>query len=130
MQIRDCVCTELFKALEESPKTYKWLKKHITNDETQLDALVQQIDEKGLLGMTADNKLFIEKNTNGYEKLYNEIHSLKEIIESSKLLVREKIALFVDSQNLYYSARMGYAAKVNYEKLLRLITGNRNLIKA
>ena len=38
--------------------------------------------------------------------------------------------MFVDSQNLYYSARMGYAAKVNYEKLLRLIIENRQLVKA
>ncbi|OGC42625.1 hypothetical protein A2Y85_08315 [candidate division WOR-3 bacterium RBG_13_43_14] len=43
---------------------------------------------------------------------------------------KEKIALFVDSQNLYYSAKMGYAAKVNYEKLLNLISGKRQLIKA
>jgi len=77
-----------------------------------------------------DIKLFLEKNYDGYDKLYNEIRSLRELIESSNLIKREKIALFVDSQNLYYSARMGYAAKVNYEKLLKLITGNRNLIKA
>lgn len=77
-----------------------------------------------------DIKLVFEENINSNKRLRDEIHSLREIIESSKLLEREKIALFVDSQNLYYSARMGYAAKVNYEKLLRLITGNRNLIKA
>ncbi len=77
-----------------------------------------------------DIKLVFEENINSNKRLHDEIRSLREIIESSKLLEREKIALFVDSQNLYYSARMGYAAKVNYEKLLRLITGNRNLIKA
>ena len=97
----------------------KLIKKNIAE---QLPQFLQKIEN--------DIKLFIEKNTNGYEKVYNEIHSLREIIESSKLLGKEKIALFVDSQNLYYSARMGYAAKVNYEKLLRLITGNRNLVKA
>ncbi|TET61643.1 MAG: NYN domain-containing protein, partial [Candidatus Stahlbacteria bacterium] len=77
-----------------------------------------------------DIKLYIEKNNNGYNKIYNEIHSLKELIESSTIFKKERIAIFVDSQNLYYSARMGYAAKVNYEKLLKLITENRNLIKA
>ena len=77
-----------------------------------------------------DIKLVFEENINSNKRLHDEIRSLREIIESSKLLEREKIALFVDSQNLYYSARMGYAAKVNYEKLLRLITGSRNLIKA
>lgn len=65
-----------------------------------------------------------------FRMIYNEIHSLKELIESSKIFEKEKIALFVDSQNLYYSARMGYAAKVNYEKLLNLITENRKLVKA
>lgn len=65
-----------------------------------------------------------------YKKLFDEIHSLKELIESSKLFKKEKLALFVDSQNLYYSARMGYAAKVNYEKLLNIITENRKLVKA
>jgi len=77
-----------------------------------------------------DIKLYIEKNNNGYNKIYNEIHSLKELIESSTIFKKERIAIFVDSQNLYYSARMGYAAKVNYEKLHKLITENRNLIKA
>jgi uncharacterized LabA/DUF88 family protein len=73
---------------------------------------------------------FLTETLNNHNKLYDEIHSLRQIIESSKLLEKERIALFVDSQNLYYSARMGYAAKVNYEKLLRLIAANRNLIKA
>ena len=77
-----------------------------------------------------DIKSAIQENSDGYKKLNDEIHSLKELIESSKLLEREKIAIFVDSQNLYYSARMGYAAKVNYEKLLKLITENRNLVRA
>ena len=62
--------------------------------------------------------------------IFDEIRSLKDLIETSKIFEKEKIALFVDSQNLYYSARMGYAAKVNYEKLLNLITENRKLVKA
>lgn len=77
-----------------------------------------------------DIKLYIEKNCDDHNKICNEIRSLKELIESSTLFKKERIALFVDSQNLYYSARMGYAAKVNYEKLLNLITENRKLIKA
>jgi len=72
---------------------------------------------------------FIKSNAS-FNKLSEEIRMLREVLESSKFVKKETIALFVDSQNLYYSARTGYAAKVNYEKLLRLITGNRNLIKA
>ncbi len=75
-------------------------------------------------------KSYIEKNNDGYNRIYNEIRALRELIESSTIFKKERIALFVDSQNLYYSARMGYAAKVNYEKLLRLITENRKLVKA
>lgn len=77
-----------------------------------------------------DIKLYIEKNNDGYNKIYNEIRSLRELIESSTTFKKERIALFVDAQNLYYSARMGFAAKVNYEKLLRLIVENRTLIRA
>jgi len=74
---------------------------------------------------------YFQNATNGdCKKIFDEIRSLKKLIESSSVFQKEKIALFVDSQNLYYSARMGYAAKVNYEKLLRLITENRQLVKA
>lgn len=95
------------------------IKKNITE---QLPRILQTIRD--------DIKSAIQENSDGYKKLNDEIHSLKELIASSKLLEREKIAIFVDSQNLYYSARMGYAAKVNYEKLLKLITENRNLVRA
>jgi uncharacterized LabA/DUF88 family protein len=77
-----------------------------------------------------DLKSYFIKNNAVLSTLSEEIRTLRELIESSKFIEKERIALFVDSQNLYYSARTGYAAKVNYEKLLRLITGTRNLIKA
>jgi uncharacterized LabA/DUF88 family protein len=75
-------------------------------------------------------KSYFIKNSAIQSTLAEEIRTLRELIESSKFVEKERIALFVDSQNLYYSARTGYAAKVDYEKLLRLITGTRNLIKA
>lgn len=102
--------------------------------ESNIDNLIKKnITEqmaKILETLKDDIKLYIEKNSEEYKKLCGEIQILRTLIESSKFLEREKIAIFVDSQNLYYSARMGYAAKVNYEKLLRLITANRNLVKA
>ncbi len=64
------------------------------------------------------------------ESVKQDIYEIKIMVEAIAEIQKEKIALFVDSQNLYYSAKMGYAAKVNYEKLLNLITGNRRLIKA
>jgi uncharacterized LabA/DUF88 family protein len=78
----------------------------------------------------ADLKNILEKNIGWYSKIYEEVRSLRILFENSNLLKKESIAVFVDSQNLYYSARMGYSAKVNYEKLLRLVTGDRRLVKA
>jgi uncharacterized LabA/DUF88 family protein len=83
-----------------------------------------------LQAINNDLKSYLVKNNEICTSLSHQIKSLTELIESSKFVKKETIALFVDSQNLYYSARTGYAAKVNYEKLLRLITGQRNLIKA
>lgn len=82
--------------------------------------------ENALQNIRKDMQQTNETNT----QLVNEIQALRKLIESSTIFKKERIALFVDSQNLYYSARMGYAAKVNYEKLLRLITEDRKLVKA
>ncbi len=83
-----------------------------------------------LQALKDDIKSHIDKSNDGYNKICDEIRSLKDLIETSTIFKKERLALFVDSQNLYYSARMGYAAKVNYEKLLKLITENRKLVKA
>lgn len=100
-----------------------------SNETFKSENIAQQL-QQFLQTIRDDIKLLLEKNYNGYNKLYEEIRSLRDLVESSSFIKKEKIALFVDSQNLYYSARMGYAAKVNYEKLLKLITGNRNCVKA
>lgn len=77
-----------------------------------------------------DIRVILDKNLESNNRIYEEVHNLKLSIENSNIMKRENIAIFVDSQNLYYSARMAYSSKVNYEKLLRLITNNRKLIKA
>ncbi len=109
----------------ESNETFKSEDQNIVIKERTIQELKRCIQE-----MKDDFKTYTEKNHNGYDKLSKEIRALRELIESSTIFKKERIALFVDSQNLYYSARMGYAAKVNYEKLLRLITENRKLVKA
>ncbi|RKX71771.1 NYN domain-containing protein [candidate division WOR-3 bacterium] len=43
---------------------------------------------------------------------------------------KERIAVFVDSQNLYYSVKAIYGGKVDYNKLLYKIRGDRILVKA
>lgn len=95
----------------------------------KINAIINQKIEP-LAQLLRDIKSVMEKNGNGYGKVLEEMRTLRELIESSNLIRREKIAMFVDSQNLYYSARTAFASKVNYEKLLRLVTGNRTLVKA
>ena len=106
--------TEDFEA-----KLYEKLQKNISE---QIAQHLQVINN--------DLKSYLVKNNEICTNLSQQIKSLTGLIESSKFVKKETIALFVDSQNLYYSARTGYAAKVNYEKLLRLITGKRKLIEA
>ena len=42
----------------------------------------------------------------------------------------QRIAIFIDVQNLYHSARNLYTARVNFREILKLATGQRNLIRA
>jgi len=42
----------------------------------------------------------------------------------------QRIAVLVDVQNLYYSAKNLYSAKINYKNLLQLVTHDRVLIRA
>jgi len=42
----------------------------------------------------------------------------------------QRVGVFVDIQNMYYSARNLYKAKVNFEKILRTAVSNRILIRA
>lgn len=83
-----------------------------------------------LFQIAEDIKSLIARDIEWNNKIYEEIHLLRTLLATSNLTKRENIALFVDSQNLYYSAKMSYGAKVNYEKLLRLIASDRNLVKA
>ena len=42
----------------------------------------------------------------------------------------QRVGVFVDVQNLYYSARNIYNARVNYSALLKETVGSRKLIRA
>jgi len=42
----------------------------------------------------------------------------------------QRVAMFVDVQNLYYSARNIYNARVNYSALLKEAVGSRKLVRA
>lgn len=49
------------------------------------------------------------------------------------MLIRHKeqrVAVFIDVQNLYYSARNLYRAKVNFGAILKLAVGERKLVRA
>jgi uncharacterized LabA/DUF88 family protein len=42
----------------------------------------------------------------------------------------QRVGVFVDVQNLYYSARNIYGARVNFNEILKAAVGNRRLIRA
>lgn len=42
----------------------------------------------------------------------------------------QRIAVFIDVQNMYYSARHLYRAKVNFKEILKLAVGGRALVRA
>lgn len=49
------------------------------------------------------------------------------------MLIRHKeqrVAVFIDVQNMYYSARNLYRAKVNFREILRTAVGGRRLVRA
>jgi len=43
---------------------------------------------------------------------------------------RPRVGLFVDTQNLYHSARENYGQNINFESLLKFATGDRELVHA
>jgi len=42
----------------------------------------------------------------------------------------QRVGVFIDVQNLYYSAKNLYKAKVNFNEILKIAVGNRKLIRA
>ncbi|WP_457623264.1 LabA-like NYN domain-containing protein [Persephonella sp.] len=46
------------------------------------------------------------------------------------LYKNQRVAIFLDIQNLYYSARDAYNRKVNFEKVLSLVLNDRILLRA
>ena len=44
--------------------------------------------------------------------------------------IGQRVAVFIDVQNLYYSARNIYGAKVNFREILKTAVSQRNLIRA
>lgn len=42
----------------------------------------------------------------------------------------QRVGIFLDVQNLYYSAKALHKSRVNFDEILRIATGNRNLVRA
>jgi len=42
----------------------------------------------------------------------------------------QRVGIFIDIQNLYHSAKNLYRARVNYRELIKIVLGNRKLIRA
>lgn len=99
-------------------KPHYYKKNDIKQSAINLEAILSTIKDR------------LDQQQSQIELLTGEIRRLNDLIETSNMIQREKIAVFIDSQNLYYSARMMFNGKVNYETLLRRITGKRHLVKA
>src|SRR3989338_8863767 len=53
------------------------------------------------------------------------------MLQKKQVLYREqRVGIFVDVQNLYYSAKNLYKAKVNFNEIMKVGVGNRKLIRA
>lgn len=44
--------------------------------------------------------------------------------------IAQRIAIFIDVQNLYHSAKNLYGKKVNFKEILKTVVGKRNLVRA
>ena len=55
---------------------------------------------------------------------------INEVLSMFTKHEEQRVGVFVDVQNLYYSARNIYNARVNYSALLKEAVGNRKLIRA
>lgn len=50
--------------------------------------------------------------------------------KKKKALLDQRVAVFIDTNNLYHSAKNLYGAKVNFEQLLKESVGKRRLVRA
>ena len=51
-------------------------------------------------------------------------------LNSMKIQTEQRVGVFVDVQNLYYSAKNLYNSKVNYAEILKAAVGSRTLVRA
>ena len=51
-------------------------------------------------------------------------------LERSELWKSQRVAILVDVQNMYYSARKIYGSKLSFQKLLPTLLNNRRLVRA
>jgi len=51
-------------------------------------------------------------------------------IRSMAQYVEQRVGVFVDVSNLYYSARVMYSKKVNFKNILKEVVGDRKLVRA
>ena len=55
---------------------------------------------------------------------------IKTRVDGKKLLRNQRVAVFVDVQNLFYSAKYQYQAKVDFSKLMMQCVRDRQLVRA
>ena len=56
--------------------------------------------------------------------------SVVRVPAPSQIFREQRVGVFIDISNLYHSAMHQYNAKVNFNELLKLLVGNRTLVRA
>lgn len=130
------------KHIEKSLEKILYFIEKIPQNENRLSAIPERVETIILRSLDEIKKISAETAINEEKRFSNLRQSLFEELkkfsspkiqpkEEAKKTPLERIALFVDAENLYYSARECFRGKINYGKLLSLIMGqNRYLVKA
>ena len=86
--------------------------------------------------ISKDNVSFLrEKESDKYQKLLESIDEVKEnflmkIRKENRNTSNERIAIFVDVQNIYYAAKDNFNSKIDFKKLLVNVLRGRDLRRA
>ena len=108
--------------------TYKQITKTNKKFKKEIASLVKKNEELQKEKASLNQKLENEKKVR-YEKDGDNRHLVREIKKYQETIKKAgipRVGIFVDVQNIYYGAKkMGYKAKLNFHKLLKFLTWDR-----
>lgn len=113
--------------LEKERQGYAAMKEEWEKEVFLLKEKIRQLEEENSKGLKE-----LENQRQSHSSLQREYQLLSVKMEPP-LAPKEKgnrLGIFIDNQNVYYSAKMHYGRKIDYQKLLELIVRDRHLVKA